>query len=192
MLPPFSGSRNKTWMSTALLATGSAIVSCFAYYFTLKMEWYVPPKSRLTFSGLHDVISQKIELFIPMLWESQILFSFLLCFNLIFVFLFFVSWLSSQFLSFFLPMSADLACAASCICLRLRLRILSLSALNSQKFSGLWSGVKFQFIRSSSLYFLPDSPDHCVKNENLRYVSAVEHWISIFDNVRHVSKLRPR
>jgi hypothetical protein len=34
---------------------------------------YVPPKRRLTFNGLHGVISQKIVLFITPLWEPQIL-----------------------------------------------------------------------------------------------------------------------
>jgi hypothetical protein len=34
---------------------------------------HVPPKRRLTINGLHGVISQKIELFISLMWEPQIL-----------------------------------------------------------------------------------------------------------------------
>jgi hypothetical protein len=38
-----------------LLATYFTLVSCLAYFFD--------PKSRLAFNGLHDIISQKIELY---------------------------------------------------------------------------------------------------------------------------------
>jgi hypothetical protein len=39
------------------------LVSCLAYS-TLKMEATIPPKRRLTFNGLHGVISRKIVIFI--------------------------------------------------------------------------------------------------------------------------------
>jgi hypothetical protein len=37
------------------------LFSCFFYYFTMKMSRSVPPKGRLTFSGLHGDISQVIQ-----------------------------------------------------------------------------------------------------------------------------------
>jgi hypothetical protein len=45
-----------------LLATCFMLVPCFAYSSTLKMEANIRPKHRLTFKGLHRVISQQIEL----------------------------------------------------------------------------------------------------------------------------------
>jgi hypothetical protein len=47
----------------ALLATRFMLVSCLAYFLTLKMRLYVPPKRWLTFSGLHGIIFQKTDLF---------------------------------------------------------------------------------------------------------------------------------
>jgi hypothetical protein len=47
------------------LSPAFAQVSCSTHSSTLKMGGggHVPPKRLLTFNGLHDVISQKIELF---------------------------------------------------------------------------------------------------------------------------------
>jgi hypothetical protein len=41
---------------------------CFLVWLILRLwrwRWSVPPKRRLSFNGLHEVISQKIVLFIP-------------------------------------------------------------------------------------------------------------------------------
>jgi hypothetical protein len=46
----------------SMLATCFTLVSFLAYSSTLKTEAVVPPKLRLTFNGLHGVISQKIEI----------------------------------------------------------------------------------------------------------------------------------
>jgi hypothetical protein len=43
------------------------LVSCLAYYSTLKMRRHAPPKHRLTFNRPHGVISQKIEPFLMLL-----------------------------------------------------------------------------------------------------------------------------
>jgi hypothetical protein len=44
--------------SVALLATYSTLVSCLAHSSILKMDVYVLPTRWLTFSDLHDIISQ--------------------------------------------------------------------------------------------------------------------------------------
>jgi hypothetical protein len=49
--------------TSVLLAACFMAVSSLDYYSTLKMGATLSPKRRLTFSGLHDMISQKIELF---------------------------------------------------------------------------------------------------------------------------------
>jgi hypothetical protein len=46
------------------VASRALLVSCSAYSWTLKMKATFPLKRRLTFKGLHGVISQEIELFI--------------------------------------------------------------------------------------------------------------------------------
>jgi hypothetical protein len=43
-----------------LLATCLKLVSCLAYSSTLKMEAIVAEKHRLTFTGLHDVMSPEV------------------------------------------------------------------------------------------------------------------------------------
>jgi hypothetical protein len=43
------------------------LASCLAYSSTLRMIRYVPSNRRLTFTGLHSVISKKIELFLYLL-----------------------------------------------------------------------------------------------------------------------------
>jgi chloramphenicol O-acetyltransferase len=46
----------------ALNATYFTLLVFLAYYLTLKWRRHVPPKRRLTFNGLHGVISHKIKL----------------------------------------------------------------------------------------------------------------------------------
>jgi hypothetical protein len=48
----------------AMLAACVMLVSCLAYSLTLKVKQHISLKCCLTVTGLHGVISQKIELFI--------------------------------------------------------------------------------------------------------------------------------
>jgi hypothetical protein len=55
----------------------AVISACFmlpVWLILLSWRWsrYVPPKHRLTFTGLHGVISQKTELFIMLLFTDKI------------------------------------------------------------------------------------------------------------------------
>jgi hypothetical protein len=59
MLPLSSGSKNKPSKKQALVATCFMSVSCLAY-----CSAHVLLKHRLTFNGLHGVISEKLEPFI--------------------------------------------------------------------------------------------------------------------------------
>jgi hypothetical protein len=63
MSSPSSWSKNKQGKKPA--ATFFTLVSCLVFLRFWKWTRYVPPKSRLIFNGLHGVVSQKRELFIP-------------------------------------------------------------------------------------------------------------------------------
>jgi hypothetical protein len=57
-ITPCSSQKVKAFLDACIV-----LVCCFAYSSVLKMEaTCVPPKNRLTFSGLYGVIAQKIEL----------------------------------------------------------------------------------------------------------------------------------
>jgi hypothetical protein len=55
----------------ALLTTCFLLVYFLAYSWILKWRWNVPPKRRLTFNGLHRIISQKVVLLISVCCERQ-------------------------------------------------------------------------------------------------------------------------
>jgi hypothetical protein len=60
--PPFSVSKIKPNRPHTLLADLAMLDACLVYFSTLKSSLYVPPKRRVSFTGLPGLLSQKIVL----------------------------------------------------------------------------------------------------------------------------------
>jgi hypothetical protein len=56
-----------------LLVTWFTVVSCLVFSWPWRWRRHIHPKRQLAFSGLHSVISQKIELFILVVFHTSIL-----------------------------------------------------------------------------------------------------------------------